>query len=929
MNRLFLFFIALSYCATSFGQVEILSPSAPVAIDFSTFLGNGFSPAPGPDQLDSDSWAIIGLSDGDMAFGGTEISGDFARGSSAGGVTSGGIYGYTGSTDGAIWIQPTGSDFSPGSITLKLCNQTGIPMTNLLVDYDVLILNDQDRANSFNFSWSLDDALYVNVPASDILSIELQDASLTTESRAINIAGISVADTDCMYLRWTAEDVSGGGSRDEFGLTNINLEFPGGPAIPAFQFATSVDNILEDGASYSVSVSLPAPADCDIEIALDAVGSSATEGLDFTYPATTTLNFTSAGSATMSLSVPIIDDLDTEPSEIASFILQNPTGPDGCILGAITTLDLTILDNEVVTSGPCADLFFSEYVEGSSNNKAIEIINPTSFSIDLSTYTVNNYPNGASSVGSSLTLSGTLMPGGVYTIVNPSADPLLLAVADTTSTVTFYNGNDALELVNGSVAIDVIGDIGVFIATCWPVGSGAMCENTLVRSFATQQGDTDWLISAGSWDVLPADDFSNFGMHSYLTCGGTSPVISFIGSTASISEPGGVIDLELSIVNPASTDMDVDVIISTASDASTADHDFVPVTLTFPASSTASMMLSFNVLDDLIAEGTELLILQLDNATTGVIFGVDEYTITILDDEFSTVDIVDVTEETADGTAVSLGDQVSINGVVYGIDIRGGDGLQFTIIDGTGGIGFFSLNNEFGYTVLETDEIRVDGTINQFNGLTQIDPDTIIFLSSSASLKTPTVVTDLGEVTESDLVKLENLELVDAAQWLGDGSSFNVDVTDGTGTWVMRIDDQVDLASMTAPSGKFHLTGLGGQFDPASPFDEGYQIFPRYAPDIELVIEDTTGTGLSDNNPMLEIGLYPNPVSNGEVQIASDQIIDQIEVFDLQGSLKLLFEPNSKNAFCKLEGLSNGTYLVRVKTANNIGIKKLVLAAFE
>ncbi|MGB0929221.1 MAG: lamin tail domain-containing protein [Chitinophagales bacterium] len=44
---------------------------------------------------------------------------------------------------------------------------------------------------------------------------------------------------------------------------------------------------------------------------------------------------------------------------------------------------------------PCSDLFFSEYVEGYGNNKALEIYNPTQNAIDLAEYSLVRFRNGA------------------------------------------------------------------------------------------------------------------------------------------------------------------------------------------------------------------------------------------------------------------------------------------------------------------------------------------------------------------------------------------------------------------------------------------------------------------------------------------------------------------------------------------------------
>lgn len=171
-------------------------------------------------------------------------------------------------------------------------------------------------------------------------------------------------------------------------------------------------------------------------------------------------------------------------------------------------------------------------------------------------------------------------------------------------------------------------------------------------------------------------------------------------------------------------------------------------------------------------------------------------------------------------------------GTVYGVNLRPG-GLQFTLIDDMGdGIAVFSGDDNFGYEVTEGDNVYVDGSIGQFNGLAQIYASGIELVSMGNDLVNPTVVTVLNEETESQLVTIENVSLVDMSQWSGSGSGFNVDVTDGTNMFTVRIDADVDLYNMGAPTGTFNVTGLGGQFDNSAPHESGYQLLPRYVADI-------------------------------------------------------------------------------------------------
>jgi len=72
----------------------------------------------------------------------------------------------------------------------------------------------------------------------------------------------------------------------------------------------------------------------------------------------------------------------------------------------------------------CSDLFISEYVEGWSNNKALEIYNPTNQPINLSGYFVVRYSNGSSSatVANAVQLSGTIGAHDVYVAVLEKLD---------------------------------------------------------------------------------------------------------------------------------------------------------------------------------------------------------------------------------------------------------------------------------------------------------------------------------------------------------------------------------------------------------------------------------------------------------------------------------------------------------------------------
>lgn len=196
-----------------------------LAIDFSGFSAGGFVPVPAANQLDSDNWRVIGVSDSTMAFGDSKSTGDFARGPSAGGVTDGGVYAFNhGGGDVGLGFQPSGSDFTPGAFELRLQNTTGGIVDLLSVSYDAWVLNDQARANSLNFSYSIDGVNFTAVPAADLTSPEAADTlGWVAFARSLELSGLGLPDSGFLFLRWSSDDVSGGGSRDEFAIDNIRI----------------------------------------------------------------------------------------------------------------------------------------------------------------------------------------------------------------------------------------------------------------------------------------------------------------------------------------------------------------------------------------------------------------------------------------------------------------------------------------------------------------------------------------------------------------------------------------------------------------------------------------------------------------------------------------------------------------------------------
>ncbi|NDA07744.1 MAG: hypothetical protein EBZ21_08335, partial [Flavobacteriia bacterium] len=177
---------------------------------------------------------------------------------------------------------------------------------------------------------------------------------------------------------------------------------------------------------------------------------------------------------------------------------------------------------------PCTEFFISEYVEGSSNNKALEIYNPTGAAKSIAGYTLALFSNGATTTTNTFVFpAGTSIAAhGTYVIAHAQGAAGLLAVADTAyayPNVVSFNGDDAVVLLSPTNdTLDIIGIVGVDPGSNWTVGSGATNEYTLVRKVAIEKGQLDWAIGATEWDVYPQNTFTQLGAHT-SNCANTPP----------------------------------------------------------------------------------------------------------------------------------------------------------------------------------------------------------------------------------------------------------------------------------------------------------------------------------------------------------------------------------------------------------------------
>ncbi|HZW05063.1 MAG TPA: ExeM/NucH family extracellular endonuclease [Anaerolineaceae bacterium] len=169
-----------------------------------------------------------------------------------------------------------------------------------------------------------------------------------------------------------------------------------------------------------------------------------------------------------------------------------------------------------VSAAACSDLLFTEYIEGSSNNKALEIFNCTGAPVDLAAggYNVQMAFNGNPTPTLTINLTGTLADRDVFVLAQSSAIAAILAQADQTNGAGWFNGDDAVILRKGTVVIDSIGQAGFDPGSQWGVDLVSTADNTLRRKSTVTAGDidpTNVFDPALEWDGFAQDTFDGLG----------------------------------------------------------------------------------------------------------------------------------------------------------------------------------------------------------------------------------------------------------------------------------------------------------------------------------------------------------------------------------------------------------------------------------
>ena len=756
-----------------------------------------------------------------------------------------------------------------------------------------------NTANDIEFTWTATNIAHVN--------IYVVETEVGGEAILLNEEG----PVDATLGTYTYTVANG-----DFGTFTVRIEDATDAAFSreTTEVLTVVDNIHPEGVEFypemgdvdvPVSFTLSIKFDEDIEagtgnITINKV-SDDTEVLSFTETDFTINN----------------DMLTIDVSGLA-FETEYYILADAGVIKDLSGNETPALDDKTVWTfttmeEPAGDLFISEYIEGSSNNKALELYNPTSSTIDLTQYVIKqaNNGNGWGNTSSGpdtryvLPLTGTLESGKVLVLANASANPAITAVADYTfaydntangsdgSNVLAFNGDDAIGLFKNDVLIDVIGDPDNDPGTNWVVaGTGATSEYTLVRKPGITMGNTNWAASAGTnaddseWIVHPQDEFSFIGWH------GNEP-------TLSISSPAD-----------GSTIYDDKVTVSFAvynfqvGDNSGGDDDgYVVYKLN------AGDEVELKTTDDFeltgLALGEYTLTMWLVDNNGDVLNPEVSRSVTFTIEEISVLTIYEVRYTTEDpALSPYQGEVVTTKGIVTGAYFYSGNERGFFIQDGvTAWNGIMVYTNTDAGNPAIGDEVQVTGKVDHFFNLVQItNSPTFEVLSSDNDVPAPKVLTTAevaanpaGYQWQSMLLRVEDAECTDNAP--GNGRFL---VNDGSG--VLSIDPGLyafDPATIEVDK-KYNITGFG-----LFAFSE-HRLAPRNASDIELV---TSAGVVTEEN----INVYPNPFSQ-TLWIDNVQNARSVVVVNLIGQqvVNMQLHGDSRVSI-PTEKLPSGVYLISVE----------------
>jgi len=479
------------------------------------------------------------------------------------------------------------------------------------------------------------------------------------------------------------------------------------------------------------------------------------------------------------------------------------------------------------------DLFFSEYIEGSGNNKAIEIFNGTGAAVDLANYKVKLFTNGGTTPTSTETFeSGTILPhGSVYVLVHSQAGAALQALKTINSATTNFNGDDALALLKivgeDEVYVDIFGTIGEDPGTAWTADGGySTLDKTLVRKPSVTSGvsvnpSAGFPTLATEWDVYPIDTITNLGWHIFAP--GEEVV-----AMPEISPDSGTYYAPFNVSITCATD-GADIYYTT--DGSD------------PIQNGALYLAPFNVSQNTTvkAYATAEGMISSTVATKVYNFPIDVQDIAELrtkpvntSDIYRLVGEAVLTYQNANRNTKYIQDATA---AIVIDDLAGNITSTYNLYDGITGI---------------------SGSLTLYSGLLQFVPKADPGAATSSNNVVIPEVRTLASLTSADqakLIKVMNVNVDDTLFQSYPATAQNINVTDPSGSAVMRTFVNTDYANTAVHTVPVNITCLAGQFNATM------QISPRFLSDFEAYTEGLEAPVVTITKDGNYIKLNWNPVA--------------------------------------------------------------------
>ena len=479
---------------------------------------------------------------------------------------------------------------------------TGDPTTTTWVAFTTI-------NTDFDTNKSIDNATTSTFGA----SIDLSAITGTTVQLAFKYITGGVADD---ARTWTLNDplLSGNGASEEA----ITLS------------ATPAD--VDEGAARTVTLSVLTNVGSDTDFFLSSNG----DGSELTFPAIVTIL---SGTNSIDFTVNGLTDGATD-GDIAVDLIANRS--------AYTVGSLAVTVNDIDALIPAGDIVITQYYEGSSNNKYLELTNVSGSPVDMTGYILVRWGNAlaeeyktataapvSDDYGSlDLTPLGTLIAGQTVILANADAvapvdagDAALTQAFSETNGVLSFNGNDSLVIYNTAAPIpaNIVDAIG-FTSAGFEGGNTSFIRSSLFLGYNLASGSnaTSPQYSTVWTEVTTASvDAALVGEDAYL--GSTDlvaapPSVRFVEGTQIVGEADGTVTLTVLITSPDGNAVDVDVVFNSgSSDADVGDiGTYTTQTVSFGSGAVDgdTQTVVITLTDDATEESTESAIFDLGNLVT-------------------------------------------------------------------------------------------------------------------------------------------------------------------------------------------------------------------------------------------------------------------------------------------------------------------------